>query len=102
MKLSVEQKTVKEQNDLRPFQKTALDVLRSEARLIMVEAPVGAGKSYIIRRIVEDDHLSGRPIILTYPTKILMTAQINALKKEIKSINHWPDEPEIQGGFTLF
>jgi CRISPR-associated helicase Cas3 len=102
VKLSVKQRTVKEQNGLRIFQKSTLDTLRSEARLILVEAPVGAGKSYIIRRIVENDHLSGRPIILTYPTKILMTAQINTLKKELKSVKHWPDEPELKGGVTLF
>jgi CRISPR-associated helicase Cas3 len=67
-----------------------------------VEAPVGAGKSYILRKVVEDEWFSQRPIILTYPTKILMNAQINALKQEIKSIRHWPDDPEARSDVTLF
>ncbi len=100
--LSIMARTVKERDRLRPFQKAVLDSLKSKARLITVEAPVGAGKSYIIRRIVEDEHLSGRPIILTYPTKILMNAQVNALKREFQNIKHWPDEPEISGAITLF
>ncbi|MEW6601548.1 MAG: DEAD/DEAH box helicase [Nitrospirota bacterium] len=100
--LSVEQRTVKEEEGLRPFQKETLRALQSDARLIMVEAPVGAGKSFIIRRIIEDEHLSGRPIILTYPTKILMNAQVSALKKEVKNIRHWPDEKEVAGEITLF
>jgi len=100
--LLITNRTVKEKDGLRPFQKHTLQSLRSNACLIMVEAPVGAGKSYIIRRIVEEEHLSGRPIILTYPTKILMNAQVNALKREFNSITHWPDEPEISGKITLF
>lgn len=100
--ISIMPRTVKEQNNLRPFQKETLAALHSEARLIMVEAPVGAGKSYIIRRIVENKSLSGHPIILTYPTKILMNAQINALKKEFFNIRHWPDEPEVSAELTLF
>lgn len=100
--LSVEQRTVKEEDGLRPFQKETLKSLQSATRLIIVEAPVGSGKSYIIRRIVEDEHLAGRPIILTYPTKILMNAQVSALKREFKNMRHWPDEPEVAGEITLF
>jgi hypothetical protein len=98
----VNSRTVKEYNGLRPFQEATLEALSSNTPLVLVEAPVGAGKSHIIRRIVEDEHLSGRPVILTYPTKILMSAQINALKKEFNSIRHWPDEPERGGSVTLF
>jgi CRISPR-associated helicase Cas3 len=100
--ISVLPRYVKEENRLRPFQKTTLDAIKSEAKLVIVEAPVGSGKSYIIRRIVEDNSLSGYPIILTYPTKILMNAQINAIKKEFSKIRHWPDEPDISGELTLF
>ncbi len=101
--LSVLPRTVKEIHGLRPFQRDTLQALQSDSRLIMVEAPVGAGKSYIIRRIVEDEHLSKRPIILTYPTKILMNAQVNALKREIPNIRkYWPDDPEISSDITLF
>lgn len=96
-------RTVKEEEGSRPFQRDTLRALRSDSHLIMVEAPVGAGKSYIIRRIVEDEHLSKRPIILTYPTKILMNAQVNALKREIPNIRrHWPDDPEVSSEITLF
>lgn len=101
--ISILPRTVKEQGDLRPFQKSALDaVCTGKANLIFVEAPVGAGKSFIVRRIVEDESLSGHPIILTYPTKCLMEAQIAALKREFPRINHWPDEPECNSELTLF
>lgn len=101
--LFVSSRTVKEQDGFRPFQKVTLDLLRdSQIKLIVVEAPVGAGKSYILRKIVEDEQLSQRPVILTYPTKILMNAQVNALKQEIKDIRHWPDEPEAYADVTLF
>ncbi len=103
MKISILPRTVKEQNNLRPFQKATLDALRiGKANLIIVEAPVGAGKSHIVRRIVKDESLAGHPIILTYPTKILMNAQIYALKKELLNIRHWPDEPEVSSELTLF
>ncbi len=100
--LSITPRTVREQNGIRPFQESTLKALKSKNRLITVEAPVGSGKSYIIRRIIEDGTLSERPIILTYPTKILMNAQINALKKEIGNVRHWPEEPELYGEITLF
>lgn len=92
-----------DKDGFRPFQRETLEALKNqETRLILVEAPVGAGKSYIIRRIVEDKHLVGHPIILTYPTKILMNAQVNALKKEFRDVKHWPDESELRGSITLF
>ncbi len=102
--LKIDPRFVRQNKDgFRPFQRQTLEAIKnSDARLIFVEAPVGAGKSYIIRRIVENDDLSGFPIILTYPTKILMNAQINALKKEFPNIRHWPDEPEASGELTLF
>src|SRR3990172_10149435 len=95
--LSIMSRSVKEQKGLRPFQKATLDAVSSNARIIMVEAPVGAGKSYIIRRLVEDEYLAGQPIIITYPTKILMNAQVCALKKEIPYIRHWPDDSDVSG-----
>jgi hypothetical protein len=101
--ISILPRTVKEQGDLRPFQKSTLDAIcTGKANLIIVEAPVGAGKSFIVRRIVETESLSGYPIILTYPTKYLMEAQIAALKREFHGINHWPDEPERNSELTLF
>lgn len=100
--ISVLPRTVKEPYGLRPFQKSTLEAISSEAKIIIVEAPVGSGKSHIVRRIVEDDRLSGYPVILTYPTKILMNAQVNTLKKEFHKIRHWPDDPDISGNLTLF
>jgi superfamily II DNA or RNA helicase len=79
--ISVMPRFVKGQNGLRPFQKDILNALQSQFKLIIVEAPVGAGKSYIIRKLIEDDRLSGFPIILTYPTKILMNVQIGQMNQ---------------------
>lgn len=96
-------RTVKEHSGFRPFQRSVLDLLRdSKTKLIVVEAPVGSGKSYILRKVVEDEKLSQQPIILTYPTTILMTAQIASLKQHINNIRHWPDEPETSADITLF
>lgn len=89
MSLSVAQRTVREINGIRPFQKATLDALASKAQIIIVEAPVGAGKSHIVRKAVE--HWSG-PVILTYPTKILMETQKRALKNDFPDSIMWPDE----------
>lgn len=46
-----------------------LNALDSPEQIIIVEAPVGSGKSHIVRQII--DHWNGA-VVLTYPTKILM------------------------------
>lgn len=74
----------------------------STGRIIIVEAPVGAGKSFILRRVIEDHRFCRKPIILTYPTKVLMNTQINVLKKELRNVRHWPDDPGQSGEVTLF
>jgi len=101
-KIHLKKRTVKEKNGLRIFQYQTLEALKKNYELIIVEAPVGSGKSFIIRKIIEDKTFSVHPIILTYPTKILMNAQIISLKKEFKNIIHWPDEEEKDSEITIF
>lgn len=89
---------------LRPFQRRALDAIRSStARMIFVEAPVGAGKSFIIRSLLGMKEFKRRPLILTYPTKILMEAQVAALEEEFgkDKIGRWPDRGFVEGGANL-
>ena len=89
---------------LRPFQRQALEAIRkSDAQLIFVEAPVGAGKSYIIRSLLGMREFERRPLILTYPTKILMEAQVAALEAELgrDKIGRWPDRDFVSGGANL-
>lgn len=90
--LSIMPRTVKEQNHLRPFQKATLDALQSSTRLIMVESPVGAGKSHIVRRIADNWHGA---VVLTYPTKILMDSQRWTLKSDFPGSVMWPEETGI-------
>ncbi len=89
---------------LRPFQRRTLDAIRnSTARIIFVEAPVGAGKSFIIRSLLGMKEFKRRSLILTYPTKILMEAQVAALESEFGSekIGRWPDRGFVEGEANL-
>jgi len=88
---------------LRPFQKETIEAIKNNnSKIIFVEAPVGSGKSYIIRNIIEDNYFSRKPLILTYPTKILMDAQVSAMKKELNNIAIWPDDNFIPKGINIF
>lgn len=100
--IKVLKRTVKHQDNLRIFQKETIQALKKEKKLIIVEAPVGSGKSYIIKKIIEDSEFSSYPIILTYPTKILMNVQIASLKKQFKNVVHWPDQIERKAEITIF
>ena len=98
IRLRVEPRFVKEEvvdgQRIRPFQKETLDAIKnSDAKIILVEAPVGSGKSYIIRNLIMDEYFKGKTIVLTYPTKILMDAQVEAMKGENVAV--WPDDKEI-------
>lgn len=90
--LQIGPRYVKQDADgLRPFQRQALEAIKnSEARLIFIEAPVGSGKSHIIRRLFEEDHLANKAIVLTYPTRILMRAQLESLQMEYSKLAIWP------------
>lgn len=97
----VQQRTVKTlPNGMRPFQEEALKALDGPERIIVVEAPVGAGKSHIVRRFAQGTDFPW--LILTYPTKILMEMQVGALKRELGKVRHWPDDEEACGETTLF
>ncbi len=104
--LKIGPRFVRENKDgLRPFQQQTLEAVKnSDARLIFVEAPVGSGKSYIIRNLIQDSYFqdSGKRIILTYPTKILMDAQVGAMRKELKDIAIWPDNDFMPNGINIF
>ncbi|MHB9053372.1 MAG: type I-D CRISPR-associated helicase Cas3' [Thermoleophilia bacterium] len=101
--LKILSRSVKQDPDgRRPFQTQTIGALLGPARVITVEAPVGSGKSYIIRQLAENEGLAGRPLILTYPTKILMDAQVNCIKKDYHQVRHWPDEAEQAADITLF
>ena len=56
---------------------------------------MGAGKSFIIRGLLEEPRLPGRMVALTYPTKILMEAQVSALRHDLgkagKDVAVWPE-----------
>ena len=88
----VAQRTVKEIDGVRPFQKATLDALDSKAQIIIVDAPVGAGKSHIVRQAI--DRWQGA-VVLTYPTKILMDAQRSAIKSDFPDSIIWPYETGI-------
>lgn len=92
--LKISPRFVRQDKDgVRPFQRQTIDAIKnSNAKLIFVEAPVGAGKSYIIRNLIQDNSLKRRSIILTYPTKILMDSQLESIRRGFDSIAVWPDD----------
>ena len=74
---------------VHPFQKEALEAINSlinngnsKFTIIKITAPVGAGKSFIMRHLITA--VRGFPLIFTYPTKILLDTQINSMVSEIR------------------
>jgi len=110
IKLQVEPRFVKEEvvdgQRIRPFQKGTLDAIKnSDAKIILVEAPVGSGKSYIIRNLIMDEYFNKKAIVLTYPTKILMDAQVGAMKKDLSEsmeVAVWPEDEFVKNGINIF
>ncbi len=106
-RIKVEPRYVRQKKGLRPFQRETLGLIKnSEAKLIVVEAPVGSGKSHIFRNLIQNDHLQRNPIVFTYPTKILMDSQVEAIKKEFDKVAVWPDDRstfpiESKGGINI-
>ncbi|MEW6108977.1 MAG: type I-D CRISPR-associated helicase Cas3' [Nitrospirota bacterium] len=92
--LKIEPRFVRQAEDgQRPFQKQTLEAIRNpNAKLIFVEAPVGSGKSHIVRQIT--DKWNGA-VVLTYPTKILMDSQRWALKNDFPGSIMWPEDAGI-------
>jgi hypothetical protein len=54
----------------------------------------------LIRPLVEGP--LDRPLILTFPTKILMQAQAALLKRTFPGASHWPDNPRPTPDLTIF
>jgi len=80
-----------QEGGLRPFQRELLEAIESRPeKIILVEAPVGAGKSYILRHFLREHEKSVRLVIFTYPTKILMDAQVGSVLRDMKDISVWP------------
>ena len=111
IRLRVEPRFVKEEvvdgQRIRPFQKETLDAIKnSDAKIILVEAPVGSGKSYIIRNLIMDEYFNRKAIVLTYPTKILMDAQVGAMKRDIRKdgaeVAVWPEDQFVKNGVNIF
>ncbi len=100
--LKVYPRYVKEKGGFRPFQKQGIEAIKdSSSKIITLEAPVGSGKSYIIRNLASDDFFKDKPIILTYPTKILMEAQIASMRNELSNVALWPDEEFRSDGINI-
>jgi len=94
---------------LRPFQKETLEAIADPSlKLIEVEAPVGSGKSYIFAKLLELPNPNNKPIIITYPTKILMDTQVSAIVKSLKGkfpVAVWPEDMgifPIENGLNIF
>ena len=90
----------------RPFQKETLEAIKSsDTKIILVEAPVGSGKSYIIRNLIMDEYFRRKAIVLTYPTKILMDAQVGAMKRDLKKdgaeVSVWPEDQFAKNGVNI-
>lgn len=91
-----------DEGKMHPFQRQTLyAVSKEESQIIIVEAPVGAGKSRIVRDIATNMHRT-EPVILTYPTKILMETQLASLKEEAKTLTVWPDDQPKSGSIQAF
>ena len=101
--LNIQGRAAKVDNNLHPFQHQVLEALAdSRVRVVRAEAPVGSGKSRVIRGLLEQSH-DGRLVVLTYPTKILMDAQVGALRSELalhgRDVCIWPDpDTEFRAG----
>lgn len=93
-KLEIEARAARIVDELHPFQREFNDTLQDHSiRVMCVEAPVGAGKSHIVRGVLEQRN--DAMVVLTYPTKILMQTQLSALREELardgKDLCVWPD-----------
>jgi len=94
MSIQILPRYVKEKDGYRPFQLQIIETIRNnENNLIIVESPVGSGKTFIMRKLLEEKIFQRNPIIFLYPTKILMEAQINSIKRDLKdNVKIWPYE----------
>jgi len=83
------------ENGLRPFQQQLIDaIFTRKEKIITLEAPVGAGKTFAVRQLLERKEFQRCPIVLIYPTKILMESQVGSFKRELgeNKVKIWPWE----------
>lgn len=97
--LRIHPRAARVESGLHPFQRQVQDALANPSqRILRVEAPVGSGKSRVIRSLLEQPRDS-RILVLTYPTKILMDTQVGALRSELavagRDLCVWPD-PDLK------
>lgn len=72
---------------LHPFQAELLEILeRPDVKMVLLEAPVGAGKTTTIRKMIEKRRLT----VVTFPTTILAKTQSAALIGGEESVFVWP------------
>ncbi len=93
-------KVASEFGALHPFQEELISAARDpEVGLVRVEAPVGAGKTTAIRRILE---YCDAPLIATFPTTILVNTQSQNISLGA-DVYHWPRENKpINRPYDLF
>jgi len=92
-------------NGWRPFQEELIKVLfEREEKIIILEAPVGAGKTFIVRQLLERKEFERCPIVMSYPTKILMESQVGSFKKELgkEKVTIWPWEDFNPNKINIF
>lgn len=90
---------------LRPFQKKILEeVVNSKSQIVLLDAPVGSGKTHIVRLLLEQREFERRPIVFAYPTKLLMEAQVSSLYRALGKdrIRIWPFEDMWKNSINLF
>lgn len=104
MNIKILPRYVKQIDGIRPFQKETIDriIRENSPSLLFVEAPVGAGKSYIIKRLIEQSKIESRPLILCYPTKILMESQVASITNDIENVTIWPEDDFLIGKTNIF
>jgi len=103
LSFSLSPRYVKQKGSLRPFQEETIKAIKeSQERLIFVEAPVGSGKSHIFPTLLNDPFFERRPLIFTYPTKILMEAQIGSMKRSTPNLSIYPPDDFSPQGINLF
>ena len=95
---------VKQIGNIRPFQRDTIERMnnKNSSSLLFVEAPVGSGKSYIIRRLIELPEIKTMPLILCYPTKILMESQISSIIRDLAEVTIWPNDDFLTGKYNIF
>jgi len=104
MNIKILPRYVKQINGFRPFQKDTIEKIgtKNSPSLLFVEAPVGAGKSFIIRQLIKQSKIESNPLILCYPTKILMESQVVSIINSLEKVTIWPNYDFLIGDINIF